>query len=208
MTLTGFLSNVEMILSRIARIYMNYYGGLIRESYRAIAVPKLACLSCRKESLARGDRRQGNVRECWSVPSNRFTMLGCATIQPADACEWYHRQRRLVLGITERLAPVILFTSTTEAPDRHQKSYHRSRQRDDRNRQLQDQNSKLHRLITSFRKRRRCRVAGLTPLTKGYSTNTYPYKRTYVLTNQKKSTVCSLGISPSLSWKTEYGKAA
>lgn len=132
----------------------------------------------------------------------------CVTIQPADDCEWYHRQCRLVLGVTERLAPVILFTSTTEAPDRHQKSYHRSRQRDDRNRQLQDQNSKLHRLITSFRKRRRCRVAGLTPLTKGYSTSTYLKERTNVLMNQKKSTVCSLETSPSLSWKTEYGKAA
>lgn len=91
----------------------------------------------------------------------------CVTIPRADACEWNRRQRRLLSpeGITERLATAILVPHTGEALNRHQKLDYRARQSDDKDRQLQDQDCKLHRQITSFRKRRRRRVAGLIPLT-------------------------------------------
>lgn len=102
-----------------------------------------------------------------------------ATIRSADACEWFHRQRRLRVGITERLAPVILLLFTGVAPNGQQEPDYRTRQPDDRDRQLQDQDCKLHRQITSFRKRRRCRVAGLTPLTFPY----FRVKRSKIQTN-------------------------
>ena len=102
-----------------------------------------------------------------------------ATIRSTDACEWFHRQRRLRVGITERLAPVILLLFTGVAPNGQQEPDYRTRQPDDRDRQLQDQDCKLHRQITSFRKRRRCRVAGLTPLTLPY----FRVKRSKIQTN-------------------------
>ena len=94
-------------------------------------------------------------------------VISRAAIRSADACECNHRQRRLLSseGVTERLATAILVPHTGEAPNRHQKLDYRARQSDDKDRQLQDQDCKLHRQITSFRKRRCRRVAGLIPLT-------------------------------------------
>ena len=81
----------------------------------------------------------------------------CGKTRPADACEWNHRQRRLLSseGITERLVTAILIPHTGEALNRHQKFDHCARQSDEKDCQLQDQECKLHRQITSFRKRKR-----------------------------------------------------
>lgn len=130
-----------------------------------------------------------------------------ATMRPADACEWDHRHRRLVLGVTERLASVILFTFTGEAPNQHQKLDHRSRQSDDRNRQLQDQDCRLHRQITSFRKRRRRRVAGLIPLTSSHSSLKRPKPKTNVLyfaSDARADLPCAPGVSRVSAGATSY----
>lgn len=51
-------------------------------------------------------------------------------VRLADACEWYHRQRLLVVGIIGKLVLMILFTFTGEAPNRHQKLDYRLCQSD------------------------------------------------------------------------------
>lgn len=151
--------------------------------------------------------------------------VSLATIRSADACEWNHRQRRLLSseGITERLATAILVQHTGEALNRHQKLDYRARQSDDKDRQLQDQDCKLHRQITSFRKRRRRRVAGLTPLTSPYSRVKHSKIQTNVLyfTSAVDAALpCAPGVScistgapscariHSTNPTTEYRKAA
>lgn len=90
----------------------------LRAAHRLRLIARVAALAF-THSVDIVDRRWCNVR-----------FLVCATTQPADACEWYHRQRRLVVGIIGKLVPMILFTFTGEAPNRHQRLDYRLCQSD------------------------------------------------------------------------------
>lgn len=105
-----------------------------------------------------------------------------ATMKPAAACDCYPRQRRFMIGWAAcRLSTVALLPLQTDvALSRGQNLEGFVREFGKRCHQAEKQQQQIHRLITSFRGRRRCRLAGLMPLTCGYRTNLSTSFQTYV----------------------------
>lgn len=105
-----------------------------------------------------------------------------AAMKPAAACDCYPRQRRFRgCWAACRLSTVALLPLQTDvALSRGQNLEGFVREFGKRCHQAEKQQQQIHRLITSFRGRRRCRLAGLMPLTCGYRTNLSTSFQTYV----------------------------
>lgn len=97
-------------------------------------------------------------------------------MKPAAACDCYPRQRHFMIGWAAcRLSTVALLPLQTDvASSRGQNLEDFVHELDKRCHQAEKQ-QQVHRQITSFRGRRRCRLAGLMPLTCGYCTNLFLY---------------------------------
>lgn len=106
-----------------------------------------------------------------------------AITKSAAACDWYPRQRRFgVGGVVRRLAAAAsLPLLTCVALSRGQDLGGFLRQLGKRRCQPKKHQQQVHRQITSLRRRRRCQLAGLTPLAYVNSPNPDARIQTYVL---------------------------
>lgn len=90
-----------------------------------------------------------------------------ATMRPAAACDWCPRQRRLIwVGAAYRLATAAPLPPLTYVAS--SLGYELDclvQELDNQGYQSQESVQPVHRQITSLHRRRRCRLAGLTPLT-------------------------------------------
>lgn len=89
------------------------------------------------------------------------------TMRPAAACDWCPRQRRLIwVGAAYRLATAAPLPPLTYVAS--SLGYELDclvQELDNQGYQSQESVQPVHRQITSLHRRRRCRLAGLTPLT-------------------------------------------
>lgn len=107
--------------------------------------------------------------------------IGSATMRPAAACDCYPRQRRLIwLGAVYRLAVAALPPLTYVALSLGYELDRFVQELDDQGHQTQKSIQPVHRQLTSSQRRRRCRLAGLTPLTCRYYSSSSTIIQTYV----------------------------
>lgn len=100
-----------------------------------------------------------------------------ATLNPVAACDWNPRQRRFrgCWAACRLSTAAILPLQSGVALSRGQNLEDFVHKLGKRCYQAEKQQRQVHRQITSFRRRRRCRLAGLMPLTCGYCTNLFLY---------------------------------
>ena len=141
-------------------------------------------------------------------------------IRPAAACESCLRQHRFDLGgVAYRLATATPAPPLTNvAPNRGYEYHHFIQKLESQEPQTQNSVQPIHRQITSLQRRRRCRFAGLTPLTLLHYSCSEAIYQTYVrvlttLHPQESSTVAALqnitkmpGENPRLSEALLVGK--
>lgn len=110
------------------------------------------------------------------------TAFWCATMRPAAACDWCPRQHRLIwVGAAYRLAVAALLPPLTYVAS--SLGYELDcliHELDGQSYQAQKSIQPVHRQFTSLRERRRCRLAGLTPLTYLYYKCSCSIIQTYV----------------------------
>lgn len=135
--------------------------------------------------------------------------IGSATMKPAAACDCNPRQHRLIwVGAAYRLAVAALLPPLTYVASSLGYELDRFVQElDDQGHQTQKSIQPVHRQLTSSQRRRRCRLAGLTPLTYRYYSSSSTIIQTYVRILNAESIFSAIRACRISCWRVAYKKA-
>lgn len=135
--------------------------------------------------------------------------IGSATMKPAAACDCNSRQHRLIwVGAAYRLAVAALLPPLTYVASSLGYELDRFVQElDDQGHQTQKSIQPVHRQLTSSQRRRRCRLAGLTPLTYRYYSSSSTIIQTYVRILNAESIFSAIRACRISCWRVAYKKA-
>ena len=136
------------------------------------------------------------IRKISDMQFDHVRTLDHGIMRPAAACESCLRQHRFDLeGVAYRLATATPAPPLTNvAPNRGYEYHHFIQKLESQEPQTQNSVQPIHRQITSLQRRRRCRFAGLTPLTFHHYSCSEAIYQTYVrvvatMHQQESSTV-------------------
>lgn len=156
------------------------------------------------------DKRPGSPvgNRCVNDRAN-LAIVRYAIMRPAAACESCLRQHRFDLGgVAYRLATATPAPPLTNvAPNRGYEYHHFIQKLESQEPQTQNSVQPIHRQITSLQRRRRCRFAGLTPLTFHHYSCSEAIYQTYVrvvatMHQQESSTVTAPQNKTKMPGKT------
>lgn len=175
-----------------------------------LGASRFACRAATNMQDTRTIARMRSIRLHLGTASRRRNFCAEPVImRPAAACESCLRQHRFDLGgVAYRLATATPAPPLTNvAPNRGYEYHHFIQKLESQEPQTQNSVQPIHRQITSLQRRRRCRFAGLTPLTFHHYSCSEAIYQTYVrvvatMHQQESSTVTAPQNKTKMPGKT------
>lgn len=189
-----------------ARPYGQTMPAHLRVRHLDLATRRQQALILSKSNFAGLDRLMMKTCEAEASSHNG---IGSATMKPAAACDCNPRQHRLIwVGAAYRLAVAALLPPLTYVASSLGYELDRFVQElDDQGHQTQKSIQPVHRQLTSSQRRRRCRLAGLTPLTYRYYSSSSTIIQTYVRILNAESIFSAIRACRISCWRVAYKKA-